>query len=227
MIRRLIGIVVALLAAWLGLAAPGYAEPVATAAPPQIYTYDGHHASVESTADVSERGPPRSRHAITTPDAVDRRSRGTSARPSGGAATENTAYDQAATLVQGARLTPTAGAQVGATGCDRLSLQRPVSAANAGDDVVRALSATERRTLDDALRPDKLDHIFDPKHNFEPLVQQYGSREAAMEQIVRSIGGPLPQAGRFEMAQSIGGQTVVIRGAVVDGVPRIGTAFTP
>ncbi|TGN66335.1 hypothetical protein EXE59_22035 [Nocardioides eburneiflavus] len=100
-------------------------------------------------------------------------------------------------------------------------------AANAGDDVVRALSATERRTLDDALRPDKLNHIFDPKHNFQPLVQQFGSREAAMEQIVRSIGGPLPQAGRFEIAQSIGGQAVVIRGAVVDGIPRIGTAFTP
>lgn len=100
-------------------------------------------------------------------------------------------------------------------------------AANAGDDVVRALGATERRSLDDALRPDKLDHIFDPKHNFDPLVQQFGSREAAMEQVVRSIGGPLPQAGRFEIAQSIGGQTVVIRGAVVDGIPRIGTAFTP
>ena len=100
-------------------------------------------------------------------------------------------------------------------------------AAKTADDVVRALSATERRTLDDALRPDKLDHIFDPKHNFQPLVQQFGSREAAMEQVVRSIGGPLPQAGKFEIARSIGGQTVVIRGAVVDGIPRIGTAFTP
>ena len=100
-------------------------------------------------------------------------------------------------------------------------------AANAGNDVVRALSATERRTLDDALRPDKLDHLFDPKHNFGPLVREFGSREAAMEQIVRSIGGPLPQAGYFEIAQSIGGQTVIIRGAIVDGIPRIGTAFTP
>lgn len=96
-----------------------------------------------------------------------------------------------------------------------------------GADAVRGLSQTERATLDDALRPEKLDHIFDPKHNFDPLVQQFGSREAVLEHIVRSIGGPLPQAGRFEIAQSVGGQTVVIRGAVVDGVPRIGTAFTP
>ncbi len=106
-------------------------------------------------------------------------------------------------------------------------LESAPKTANAADEVARALSATERRTLDDALRPEKLDHIFDPKHNFEPLVQQFGSREAAMEQIVRSIGGPLPQAGRFEIAQRVGGQTVVVRGAVVDGIPRIGTAFTP
>lgn len=107
------------------------------------------------------------------------------------------------------------------------ALEDAEKAANAGGNVARTLTATERRTLDDALRPDKLNHVFDPKHNFGPLVQKFGSREAAMEQIVRSIGGPLPRAGRFEIAQSIGGQTVIIRGAVVDGVPRIGTAFTP
>lgn len=51
--------------------------------------------------------------------------------------------------------------------------------------------------------------------------------DRSLEEIVRRIGGPLPQAGPFEIAQSIGGQTVIIRGAVVDGVPRIGTVFTP
>lgn len=107
------------------------------------------------------------------------------------------------------------------------SVRRFGVAAKSADEVAGALSAVERRTLDDALRPDKLDHVFDPKHNFDPLIEQFGSREAAMEEIVRSIGGPLPQSGPFQIAQSIGGQTVVIRGAVVDGVPRIGTAFTP
>lgn len=122
---------------------------------------------------------------------------------------------------------PTTGVRVLVADGEFSAIDPTGVAANTGDDVVRALSTTERRTLDDALRPDKLDHIFDPKHNFQPLVQQFGSREAAMEQIVRSIGSPLPQAGRFEIAQSIGGQTVIIRGAVVDGIPRIGTAFTP
>lgn len=43
-----------------------------------------------------------------------------------------------------------------------------------------------------------------------------------MEQIVRRVGRQ-----RFEIERSVGGQTVVIRGRVVDGIPRIGTAFTP
>lgn len=48
-----------------------------------------------------------------------------------------------------------------------------------------------------------------------------------MEQIVRSLGGAgLPSSGLFEVTTQVGGQSVV-RGAVADGVARIGTAFTP
>ena len=101
---------------------------------------------------------------------------------------------------------------------------RATAAEGAG---LRALTSAEQRTLSDALRPAKLDHVFVPKHNLDPLIQQFGSREAAMEQIVRSIGGTVPRTGPFEIAKDIGGQTVVIRGAVLDGIPRIGTVFTP
>ena len=91
----------------------------------------------------------------------------------------------------------------------------------------RALSATERTALDYATRAEKLDHVFVPKHNLDPLVKQFGSREAVMEQMLRNLGGPLPKSGPFQITREIGGQNVVIRGAVVDGVPKIGTAFTP
>lgn len=48
-----------------------------------------------------------------------------------------------------------------------------------------------------------------------------------MEQIVRSLAGSdLPTHGLFEFTTRVGNQNVVIRGAIVDGVPRIGTAFT-
>ncbi|MGN7979449.1 hypothetical protein ACTJJ4_17865 [Microbacterium sp. 22195] len=83
-------------------------------------------------------------------------------------------------------------------------------------------------TLKDALRRIKLDHVFEPKHNFAPLVEQYGSRENAMEQIVRSLtGAELPEKGVLEVSRTVGDQTVIIRGAVVDGMTRIGTAFMP
>ncbi|MFT4087068.1 MAG: hypothetical protein QM658_07905 [Gordonia sp. (in: high G+C Gram-positive bacteria)] len=82
-------------------------------------------------------------------------------------------------------------------------------------------------TLTDALRPPKMDHVFVPKHKLEPLVGERGSEEGAMRAIVGSLDGAtdLPAAGPFEVERVISGQNVVIRGAVVNGVPRIGTVF--
>jgi hypothetical protein len=48
-----------------------------------------------------------------------------------------------------------------------------------------------------------------------------------MEQMVRNLRGLLPKSGPFQITHDIGGQNVVILRAVVDGVPKIGTAFTP
>ncbi len=78
-----------------------------------------------------------------------------------------------------------------------------------------------------AITPGKLDHIFVPKHNLDPLVINLGSREAVIEQMLIGIRGRTPVRGVFEIPTVIGGQTVVVRGAVVNGVPRLGTAFTP
>jgi hypothetical protein len=101
-------------------------------------------------------------------------------------------------------------------------------AANSVSDVARPLSQVESRTLADASRTEKLSHVFDPKHNLGPLVETYGSKAGAMEQIVRSLdGAALPSSGLFVVTTRVGGQGVVVRGAVVDGVPRVGTVFTP
>lgn len=86
-------------------------------------------------------------------------------------------------------------------------------------------------TVDDALayatRAEKLDHVFVARHNLDPLVHQLGSREAVVQQMLNSVKGLTPASGTFEIPVTIGGQTVVVRGAVVDGVTKIGTAFTP
>ncbi|MFV0318272.1 MAG: hypothetical protein ACK5O2_15090, partial [Microthrixaceae bacterium] len=91
----------------------------------------------------------------------------------------------------------------------------------------RAVGGVADDALQYATRAEKLDHIFVPKHNLDPLVRQFGSREAVVEQMLRGVSGRTPTSGVFEIPVSIGGQTVVVRGAVVDGVVKLGTAFTP
>ena len=74
----------------------------------------------------------------------------------------------------------------------------------------------------------KLGHVIDPaKHGFGNLVEAAGGRSEAMKLIVDSLGAgqDLPAAGPFEVTRLVGGEEVTIRGAMVDGVPKIGTAF--
>ncbi len=84
---------------------------------------------------------------------------------------------------------------------------------------------------DDALsfatRTEKLDHVFLTRHNLDPLVTQLGSREAVVEQMLIGVSGRTPADGVFELNTDIARQQVVVRGAVVDGVVKLGTAFTP
>jgi hypothetical protein len=97
-----------------------------------------------------------------------------------------------------------------------------------GDGVPKAPEVA-KEAIDYATRPPKLDHVFVPKHKLEPLLDRFGGREGAMHEIVNSLGDTtgLPESGAFEVVREIAGQPVHIRGAVVNGVPKIGTVFTP
>ncbi|WP_405692724.1 Hint domain-containing protein [Streptomyces sp. NBC_01185] len=78
--------------------------------------------------------------------------------------------------------------------------------------------------------PANLEHVIDPaKHGFGDLVAKAGGREQALRAIMNSLKGAkdLPAAGRYEVSRVIEGETVTIRGAIVNGVPRLGTAFIP
>lgn len=84
------------------------------------------------------------------------------------------------------------------------------------------------QTFDSANTPAKLEHVIDPpKHGFDDLVEATGGRSEAMRAIVDSINdvADLPERGRFEVERVINGEVVTIRGAVVNGIPRLGTAF--
>jgi hypothetical protein len=74
----------------------------------------------------------------------------------------------------------------------------------------------------------RLNHIFGAvEHNLEPLVQQLGSRQGVIRAILSALKGLTPASGQFEVSVQVAGQSVVVRGAVVNGVVKIGTAFTP
>jgi hypothetical protein len=77
--------------------------------------------------------------------------------------------------------------------------------------------------------PNKLNHIFsDPGHNLANLVDRLGSEEAAFNAIQSEAQNAVELGGitgRYEVVVTVAGQDVTVRGIVMDGVARVGTAF--
>jgi hypothetical protein len=75
----------------------------------------------------------------------------------------------------------------------------------------------------------KLFHIFgNPAHNLTVLVQTYGSEQAAYNALLQATEQTVASKGLtgvFETTVQVGGESVTVRGAVVGGVVKIGTAF--
>ncbi|HEX9513428.1 MAG TPA: RHS repeat-associated core domain-containing protein, partial [Puia sp.] len=72
-------------------------------------------------------------------------------------------------------------------------------------------------------------HILASKHNLSLLLPMAGSEANIIRRLYLSLGqsGSLPASGVFERVVNIYGHDVTIRGAVVNGIPRISTAFIP
>jgi len=74
--------------------------------------------------------------------------------------------------------------------------------------------------------PAKVAHIFDKaQHNLGPLVSKLGGQENTVRAVLNGLNGKLPSAGTFETTVRVAGESVVVRGSVVGGVPKIGTMF--
>ena len=127
--RRLAGILVALFAAWLGLAAPVHAAPVPTASV-QNYTYDSHHHRALVVDAASERGSPATANLAITTSTVDRWSRGTLAGSSESKSLAATTYDATQRLAHVVGSTGTTAESVQTIEGDPSSLQRSRVAAN-------------------------------------------------------------------------------------------------
>ena len=89
----------------------------------------------------------------------------------------------------------------------------------------KGVTAAEQALVD----ANKLNHIFgNPSHNLETLVAQLGSREAVFGGVQSATQAAIESgslSGVFETTVTVGGQSVVVRGNVVDGIARIGTFF--
>jgi hypothetical protein len=76
----------------------------------------------------------------------------------------------------------------------------------------------------------KLHHIFGKaEHKLGPLVAKFGSQEAAFNAVQSATQADVTRrglSGVFETTVSVAGHNVVVRGKVIDDVPRIGTFFT-
>ena len=77
--------------------------------------------------------------------------------------------------------------------------------------------------------PNKVSHIFgQSKHNLDSLVKTFGSPEKAFRALQDATQATVREQGIkgvFETAVKVGGETVTVRGNIVDDVVKLGTAF--
>ncbi|MFI5777128.1 hypothetical protein [Nocardia sp. NPDC051570] len=68
-----------------------------------------------------------------------------------------------------------------------------------------------------------------PKHKLDEFVESCGGQDGAMDQIVESVHDvPNGIYGKANpLVRTINGHTITIRGAMIDGVFKISTAFIP
>lgn len=144
---RLIALVVAIAATWLGI--PQFAAAVvAPATPTATYNYDGCYCAAVAADLATERGPPSTGHHYTPYDGAHRWSHGARARLKVDAIDAYTGYDTLAVSARTVRGGTTTEGQVGRTG-DLSPLAPSGVAANAGDDVTRLYRAVDPDELKD------------------------------------------------------------------------------
>lgn len=77
----------------------------------------------------------------------------------------------------------------------------------------------------------KLNHVFGKAgRNLEPLVEKFGSQEGAFNAVqdaTQALAESQGLSGIFKTTVQVGGQDLVVKGNVIDGVVHIGTFWPP
>jgi len=96
------------------------------------------------------------------------------------------------------------------------------AASEALDAATEAQRAVESAKAD----PNKVSHIFDQvKHNWDMTGQDQQGNWNLIENTLQNKYGQLPSNGFYEVTQNFEDYTVTVRGAVVNGAVRIGSAW--
>lgn len=139
---RLLLVLIASVIGWLGSGTPlAFGD---STSPPVVHVYDSQHHRAVAPRTITERGPPNATYDYTTYDAVDRWSRGDSARPNGSTGPGTYGYDDVARAQHSARGSRGTGEQVRGQEAGFVVVQRSSVAAKSGDEFVNL--ASEART---------------------------------------------------------------------------------
>ena len=123
---------------------------------------------------------------------------------------------------------------VGTAGASSLANASKVTTVTSGaaKGGTKLISQFSNSTIDDAVTyamNNKVTHVFGKAaHNLDPLVEKLGGQENTFRAVLNAANGKLPSSGIFSnISLNVGGYNVMIRGSVVNGVPKIGTMFIP
>lgn len=99
----------------------------------------------------------------------------------------------------------------------------------AAEDPTAASGSDLQASKTYAHQQQQMDHVFVPKHKLDGLVTSCGGQDAAMDQMIESVQGvPNGIYGKANpLVRTINGHEVTIRGAMINGVFKISTAFIP
>jgi hypothetical protein len=79
--------------------------------------------------------------------------------------------------------------------------------------------------------PNKLNHIFGKaEHNLEAVINEFGSEQNAFKAIQQATQSAVRDQGLkgvFETTVKVGSETITVRGNIIDGIAKIGTAYKP
>jgi RHS repeat-associated protein len=91
------------------------------------------------------------------------------------------------------------------------------------------LAAEEAGTESITINVNKLNHIFgNAEHDLDGVVAQFGSQQSAFSAIQQATQAAVVRqgvTGIFETTVQVAGETITVRGNVINGIAKIGTAF--